>query len=128
MMQQNSTKLEEASVRSTLAYYVIGFVLSIGLTLFSFLVAPFLGAPAATFIIVAAITQLCVQLYFFLHMSEESRPRWNLQVLIFTALIVSILVLGTLWIMSNLARLHMHTPTERDIYKNGIVAPRNELQ
>ncbi len=50
-----------------------------------------------------AVLQLVVQLYYFLHMSEEARPRWNLQVLCFALVVVAIVVGGTLWIMYNLS-------------------------
>ena len=51
---------------------------------------------------VLAITQLLVQLVFFLHIDKERKPRWNLAVLLFAALIVFIIVGGSLWIMYHL--------------------------
>jgi hypothetical protein len=45
-----------------------------------------------------------------------------------TSIIILILLGGTLWIMQNLARLHMHEETPADLYQGGIVAPQNELK
>lgn len=49
-----------------------------------------------------AISQLLVQLIFFLHLGRESKPRWNILVFLFAALVVLIVVVGSLWIMNNL--------------------------
>lgn len=48
------------------------------------------------------ISQLVLQLIFFLHIGLESKPRWNITMLLFTFLLVAIVVFGSLWIMQNL--------------------------
>ena len=72
--------------------------------------------------IAAALIQLGVQLYFFLHLGEERSPRYNLMALVFALIVVAILVGGTLWIMQELkTRGHMHhTP-----FIDGVVTPQN---
>jgi len=55
-------------------------------------------------------------------------PRISRPILAFAAVIIFILVGGTLWIMTNLAHLHMPSPTTTDLYSNGVVAPQNELR
>lgn len=85
--------------------YTIGFVLSIVLTLAAyFLVVDKIlsGRELVAAIMGLAVAQLFVQLVFFLHLGRESRPRWNLMVFLFAALVVLIVVLGSLWIMENL--------------------------
>jgi cytochrome o ubiquinol oxidase operon protein cyoD len=121
------TQKRNALPQAAFGAYVLGFFLSIALTLGSFWVAPHLGMLAAPMIVTGAILQLFVQLFFFLHLGHRDYPRSNLLVFIFTAIIIGILIIGTLWIMSNLAHLHMHSPTTTDIYKGGVVAPQNEL-
>ncbi len=64
-------------------------------------------------IVVLAVTQLFVQLVFFLHLDSESKPHWNLLVASFAAIVVLILVLGSLWIMNNL-NYHMDSPAQTD--------------
>jgi cytochrome o ubiquinol oxidase operon protein cyoD len=95
--------------------YVTGFVLSLLLTLTAFLLVwrqvesnnmLFEGTFLLYAIGVLALTQLIVQLIFFLHITSRSEARWNLAVLMFAAVIVLILVFGSLWIMINLNYHH----------------------
>lgn len=68
--------------------------------------------PFVTAIIlsVLASVQLVVQLLFFLHLGEESKPRWKLLSLIFALIILGIIVFGSLWIMFDLqSRMMMST-------------------
>jgi cytochrome o ubiquinol oxidase subunit IV len=109
--------------RSSLAVYVSGFILSIVLTLAAFFLVsehvhshhevfshPFLiGVTAAL-----ALAQFLVQLFFFLHIGRETRPRWKLLVLFFMIMVVLILVFGSLWIMSNLN--YRMTPQQMNQY------------
>ena len=107
--------------------YIAGFLLSLGLTIGAYLLVwrhvrshhtvftdEFLNVAVA----VLALTQLLVQLVFFLHLSRESKPRWNLVVLSFAALVVLILVSGSLWIMWSLNYHHAHqmNPAQTDTY------------
>lgn len=109
--------------------YTIGFGVSVILTLAAFWAASHLHTSIAIpVIVVLAVAQLFVQLTFFLHLGREHGPRWNLGLFMFTVGIIGILVGGTLWIMNNLAHLHMQPPTETDLYTNGVVAPQNELK
>ncbi|HEV7121337.1 MAG TPA: cytochrome C oxidase subunit IV family protein [Candidatus Paceibacterota bacterium] len=112
----------------TLMSYTLGFFFSVLLTLAAFWTAPYLGIYAFGVVVAGAILQIFVQLYFFLHIGSRDYPRSNLLILVFAGIIISILVGGTLWIMSNLAHLHMHAPTTQDLYQGGIVAPQNELR
>lgn len=63
-----------------------------------------------------AVVQLFVQLIFFLHLGRESRPRWNLAMLLFAFMIIGIVAGGSLWIMSNL-NVRM-TPQQINKYMN----------
>lgn len=108
---------------ATVGAYIAGFVLSLGLTLTAYLLVwrhvhshhtvfsdSFLNIAVA----VLALLQLIVQLLFFLHLGRESKPRWNLTVLSFAALVVGIVVLGSLWIMDNLNSHHGSYGTTHD--------------
>ncbi len=97
--------------------YTIGFILSVVLTLgaYSLVVNHVLtGWNLAFGLIALAILQLLVQLIFFLHLSNESSPRWNLIAFTFMLTVVLIVAIGTLWIMNNLDYNHGHTPSETD--------------
>ncbi len=95
-------QLQPGSTRT----YVVGFVTSIILTLTAFTLIElrdYLSESAIIGVIVAlAMTQFLVQLFCFLHLGRETRPRWKLAVFYFMIGVVLILVIGSLWIMSNL--------------------------
>lgn len=96
--------------------YLTGFGLSLGLTLAAYLlvVEDVLAGPRLVgAIAVLGVAQLAAQLFFFLHLGNERRPRWNLTVFLFMLLVVFILVAGSLWIMYNL-NYHAPAPTETE--------------
>ena len=109
--------------RGSLISYVVGFVSSLVLTLAAYLLVlrhvhshhlwPSQHWLLAAAIVSLAIIQLVVQLVFFLHLSRESKPRWNLTILLFAALVLLIVVFGSLWIMNNL-NYHMVSPSRTD--------------
>jgi len=105
MTQHHHSEELDASNHGSLSTYVIGFVLSLILTYQAYVIVAHhmvSRSSAVPIIIVLAIIQLFVQLVFFLHLNKGSKPRWNLTVLMFAALVVVILVLGSIWIMSHL--------------------------
>ncbi|MBX4201824.1 cytochrome o ubiquinol oxidase subunit IV [Candidatus Saccharibacteria bacterium] len=123
-MSKRETALQasEGQARGTTASYVGGFILSLILTLTAYFVVVHHNQGlnqrfSSRFILVAifalAITQLLVQLLFFLHLDRESSPRWNLMVAGFAATVVLILVVGSIWIMNNL-NYHMESPVQLD--------------
>lgn len=86
--------------------YVVGFLLSIVLTIIPFWVVmdgSFGKTIAVTVIGVTAVAQVLVQLVFFLHMDLSEAQRWTLISFVYTILTVLLLVIGSIWIM-----LHLH--------------------
>lgn len=83
--------------------YVIGFLLSIVLTIIPLvLVLNHMlskGALIAT-IVSMAVLQFLVQLFFFMHIKEGEKPRYNVMALILGVVIVFTIVAGSMWIMS----------------------------
>ena len=90
--------------------YTIGLGLAVLLTVISFAL-PTTGVvwapaiPAA--LIVFAIAQMGVHLAFFLHITTGPDNTNNIMALAFGVFIVLVTVLGSVWIMSHLAHLHM---------------------
>lgn len=87
------------------ASYAIGLILAILLTNAAFILVGsklLSGWPLVFALTGLAICQLWVQLRYFLHLGDESRPRWNLLAFLFAAVVICILVFGSLWIMKNL--------------------------
>lgn len=98
---------DHGSVKS----YIAGFILSLILTIIPFAVVAqhwFSNIPSYITIGVFALAQLFIQLVFFMHLSHKSKAQWNLNVFLFSFLVVLILVLGTIWIMYNLDYFMMH--------------------
>lgn len=105
-------------MKRSLTMYVSGFVLSLLLTGAAYVAVTqkLWNAGLVIGVIIAlAIAQVLVQLYFFLHLGEETKPRWKLTVLISMLGILGILVFGSLWIMQNL-NYHMMSPQEMNVY------------
>ena len=88
--------------RGTLSSYLTGFILALILTAMPFaLVMSGVLSSQATIaaILVAGIVQILVHLHYFLHLDTTSAARWNVAALMFTILILTLFVGGTLWIM-----------------------------
>jgi cytochrome o ubiquinol oxidase operon protein cyoD len=84
--------------------YVVGFILSLGLTALSF-GAVMSGTlprgmilPAITLL---AVVQLLVQLIYFLHLGTAPEQRNNTMIFILTGLLIATIVAGSLWVMHN---------------------------
>lgn len=99
--------------------YSVGFLSSVVLTIAAYAIVvndifTDLWSPAIIALVLSAlaIVQLVVQLLFFLHLGEESKPRWKLMSFIFAFIILGIIVFGSLWIMFDLNSRMMMSPTD----------------
>jgi cytochrome o ubiquinol oxidase operon protein cyoD len=107
-MHNELTNIESSygASHAKLSSYVAGFVLSIILTLIPYFIASehLLDGSDLLYTITAfALLQLFVQSVFFLHLNTRSKAKWNLIAFIFAIIMVSFLVIGTIWIMQNLS-------------------------
>jgi cytochrome o ubiquinol oxidase operon protein cyoD len=115
-------------MKKTLTSYSIGFALSLALTLVaawlvwtsinsgSFDHAMFTPDVRIGIILALAIAQLFVQLIFFMHLADESGPRWKLGALISAVGIILIVVVGSIWIMGHLNYNMMASPADMNAY------------
>jgi cytochrome o ubiquinol oxidase operon protein cyoD len=95
----------------TVKSYTLAFIFSLGLTFIAYwLVVKHVGSGwwLMYWLSILAVLQLFVQLFGFLHLGQERKPRWNLTALLFAAMVVIIVVFGSLWIMQHLAYDHAH--------------------
>ena len=86
--------------------YIVGLALALLLTGISFWVAStsiLWGPGIAVGLIVLAIAQMGVHLVFFLHITTGPDNTNNVLALAFGVLIVFLVMIGTIWIMYNLA-------------------------
>jgi cytochrome o ubiquinol oxidase operon protein cyoD len=109
--QHGHSHAQAHSAHGSLKSYIVGFALSLILTVLSFgcvmsgAVPQHLVVPG---IVVFCIAQLLVQLVFFLHMSAAPGQRDNLSIGVFSLLIIAIVVVGSLWVMHNMNLYMMH--------------------
>jgi cytochrome o ubiquinol oxidase subunit IV len=83
--------------------YITGFLLAIALTIVPFgLVMTHSSVGTPLIITVFALAQIGVHIVYFLHVNRSEEQRWNLTALVFTAIVVCIILGGSLWIMHNL--------------------------
>lgn len=87
----------------TIKAYITGFVFSIILTVIPLiLVLNHMMAKTALMvsIMLAAVLQFVIQLFFFMHIRDGEGPRYNIMALILGIIFVITLAAGTIWIMT----------------------------
>ncbi|MBH2007837.1 cytochrome o ubiquinol oxidase subunit IV [Candidatus Saccharibacteria bacterium] len=85
--------------------YVIGFVGAATLTILAYLSVKldwFDATTTAIFVLVLAVLQFSVQVYYFLHLRGEAKPRWRSWTFIYSIVMMLVVVFGSLWVMYNL--------------------------
>jgi cytochrome o ubiquinol oxidase subunit IV len=87
----------------------VGATVSVGSTTVAFAtVFNGVGKSIALWIVgVTAVLQILAQLRFFLHIDLSRQKREDLQLILFSLLLLSIMVGGTIWILSNLSQRMM---------------------
>lgn len=99
-----TTASHAVASHGSLKSYSVGLVLSLVLTLASFgavmldVLPRSMRLPA---IVLLCVAQLVVQLVYFLHMGTSKDQRSNTGIFICTALLIAIVVAGSLWVMHN---------------------------
>lgn len=113
----------QSAYRRMLLQYIFGFLSSLVLTFSAYLVVVGQVLDGANLLLVLgglALVQMIIQLVFFLHVSDESRPRFRLLSFGFMATILVIVVAGSLWIMQHLNYNMMDmSPQAKDTYMTG---------
>lgn len=91
------------SSHGSLKSYVIGFVLSVVLTIIPLVVVMngmLERMGTIVLILAAAVLQFAVQLVFFMHLKEGENSRWNMMALLLGGIILLTIVAGSIWIMT----------------------------
>ncbi|WP_025886673.1 cytochrome o ubiquinol oxidase subunit IV [Asaia prunellae] len=94
----------EMERRQELRGYSIGLVLAVLLSALPFagvMLGLFPRAALIWIIAIAALCQVVVHFRFFLHIDLSSSHRDDLQLILFSLLIVALMVGGTLWVLGN---------------------------
>nr|BET44359.1 MAG: cytochrome o ubiquinol oxidase subunit IV [Candidatus Aschnera chinzeii] len=101
----NTITINIINYKRKIKNYIIGFIASVILTLIPFgLVFSDIVSKKYTLIVIilSAIIQIIVHLIYFLHINTNKANQWNLLALIFTLIIITIIISGSIWIMHNL--------------------------
>ncbi|GAA4849093.1 cytochrome o ubiquinol oxidase subunit IV [Paenibacillus vulneris] len=82
--------------------YTMGFVMSLLLTAIPVAIVLggwLTGITKAVVLMAAGTLQLIVQLWFFMHLRDEKKPRYQLISLLLGLVILIVIVAGSMWIM-----------------------------
>ncbi|MBK4765115.1 MAG: cytochrome o ubiquinol oxidase subunit IV [Pantoea sp. Brub] len=85
--------------------YLIGFILSVILTIISFGIVILHNVSTtiiSIIVLICAVSQILVHLFCFLHLNTKSEQGWNMITIIFAMIIIFIIISGSLWIMWHL--------------------------
>ncbi|MBI2743274.1 MAG: cytochrome o ubiquinol oxidase subunit IV [Chlamydiales bacterium] len=99
------SSIRDYKLQGTVKTYIWGFLLSVILTLAAFFAVDqkLLTGPSLIYTIVGlGLVQTVIQLVLFLHLGEESKPRWNMLAFFFMLTVLVVIVFGSLWIMYHL--------------------------
>lgn len=91
--------------------YLIGFAMAVVLTVIPFAMVMSGAFPKGVTVAVIAVlaaVQMLVHIVYFLHMDRSPEQRSNVQVGVFSILIIGIVIVGSLWVMHNLNINMMH--------------------
>lgn len=105
MNHEPTLKAIQSHWPQTLRLYLIGFISCLFLTTLSFSLAAFkfFSTPTLMALLVfLAILQAFTQLIYFMHMGKEAKPRWMMLLFYLMVLLLSIVVIGSLWIIYDL--------------------------
>jgi cytochrome o ubiquinol oxidase operon protein cyoD len=104
---------DDEEPHGSLKDYVIGFVLSVILTAIPFwlVMAHVFKNPTVTAFSVMGFAglQIVVHMIYFLHMTPKAEGGWNMLALIFTLVLVTIALAGSMWVMYHLNNNMMPT-------------------
>lgn len=100
----DDSQMSAAAYRQEQRHYLTGFALALLLTIIPFGVVysgALSGLMTGLVLALSAIGQLVVQLHYFLHIGLRKSSREDLQLVLFTTLIMIIMIAGTLWVLTN---------------------------
>ena len=103
--------------------YIIGFVVSLGLTVFAYLIVTedlLSGGKLGITLAALAGAQLIVQLAYFLHLGDEKKPHFHQTAFFYATITVFAIVAGSIWIMHNLQynMMPMDSSTDKSIIED----------
>lgn len=105
--------MRQKSEHGTTQSYIIGFLLSLVFTVIPYYLVvhkTVTGSSLLATILGFAVLQMCIQIFFFLHLGRGPKPLYNVVFFVSTAGIILVVVVGSIFIMNNL--YHNMSPAE----------------
>lgn len=106
MSEHSTTSDAHSDYHASVKGYLTGFFLSVVLTAIPFwlVMAKVLPTSGITALVVLgfAMVQIVVHMIYFLHMNTRVESGWSLLALLFTAVLVLIMLSGSIWVMYHL--------------------------
>ncbi|MEX5493608.1 cytochrome o ubiquinol oxidase subunit IV [Pseudomonas asgharzadehiana] len=105
MYKQSSIHSSAGTSHGSSRSYLVGFLVSVLLTLVPFALVMFPSLPrtvTAWLVVSLGAIQVIAHLKYFLHLDTAAEQRWNLIALVFSVVIILLLVGLSLWIMDNI--------------------------
>ncbi|NEX59970.1 cytochrome o ubiquinol oxidase subunit IV [Noviherbaspirillum galbum] len=97
---------EEEGIHVSLKDYAVGFLLSVILTAIPFwlVIGKVFDKSSTTALVILgfAAVQIVVQMIYFLHLNSRAENGWTMLSLIFTAVLVVIMLSGSIWVLYHL--------------------------
>lgn len=121
--------------KGLLKSYIIGFILSVVLTIAAYFLVHVHISMSHTgithdfiipILLILAVLQLFVQLLFFLHMGKEKKPRWNMFVFVSFIGLILLIAISSLWIMHHLNYMMPHDMEQKILEKEAMEMPGYE--
>lgn len=106
MSEHSNPSDDHSGYHASVKGYLAGFCLSVILTAIPFWlvmgkVLPTSGVTALT-VLGFAMVQIIVHMIYFLHMNTRVEGGWSMLALLFTAVLVLIMLSGSIWVMYHL--------------------------
>lgn len=106
MSEHNNAAEDNSGYHASVKGYLIGFFLSVVLTAIPFwlVMSKVLPSSGITALVILgfAMVQIIVHMFYFLHMNTRVEGGWSMLALLFTAVLVLIMLSGSIWVMYHL--------------------------
>ena len=106
MSEHDNSADDHSGYHASVKGYLIGFFLSVVLTAIPFwlVLSKILPSSGITALVILgfAMVQIVVHMVYFLHMNTRVEGGWSMLALLFTAVLVLIMLSGSIWVMYHL--------------------------
>lgn len=115
--------MSASSTSDSMKSYLVGFGLSVVLTVipFALVMGNMLSSEGATLavIFILGAGQMLVHIHYFLHVTLKAEAGWQMMSMLFAIMLLSIIMIGTIWVMTHLKENMMPAHDQIERVKDG---------